>query len=126
MATNLRRKKENLRLAALGGGVIVSIIMTGGCINKGRAETISDADIAAMIEIHCASCHAENPAHPAYIAPASDLVLDSLDAVLENADSVYLQTVDSDIMPLGNETGMSNDERAALGAWIDARLGRAP
>ena len=37
---------------------------------------------------------------------------------------IYEQSVISDIMPLGNETGMTEAERAQLGAWI-ARHGGA-
>ena len=33
---------------------------------------------------------------------------------------VKQMAVDSDVMPLGNMTGMTDEERATLGAWIEA------
>ncbi len=48
------------------------------------------------------------------------LDLTSPEAIQLNAPRILQQAVDSDIMPLGNETGMTEEERAALGAWIRA------
>jgi uncharacterized membrane protein len=36
------------------------------------------------------------------------------------ADAIKAQAVDSNAMPLGNVTGMTNEEREQLGAWIDS------
>lgn len=36
---------------------------------------------------------------------------------------IRAQAVDADIMPLGNETRMTAEERARLGAWLDQAQG---
>ncbi|WDI30169.1 hypothetical protein PUV54_09375 [Hyphococcus flavus] len=83
------------------------------------SEIIDDDVIAAMMERHCVSCHAANPSDPIYQYPAGGLSLETLDGVRNFAWEIRLQTVDSDLMPLGNTTGMTDSERKTLGAWLD-------
>ena len=37
------------------------------------------------------------------------------------AQQIYMQTVQNRAMPLGNQTGMTDDERDALGRWVNGR-----
>ena len=37
------------------------------------------------------------------------------------AQQIYIQTVQNRAMPLGNQTGMTEDEREALGRWVNAQ-----
>jgi uncharacterized membrane protein len=93
--------------------------MSVACAHLAAAEDgVSDGDIESLIETHCVSCHAAAPTHPAYIAPAGQFILESLDDLRANGQAVSLSAVESDLMPLGNETGMTDDERALLGAWL--------
>ena len=39
------------------------------------------------------------------------------------APLIKMQAIDSEVMPLGNETGMTREERDTLGAWIAANGG---
>ena len=113
------------RLSAASAAIFVLAAMTtlatpsGSGARAAAAQTVSDGEINAIVETHCSACHAATPTHPAFSTPQGDLILESLDDVRANADSILLQTVESDIMPLGNETGMTGDERAALGAWLE-------
>jgi len=45
-------------------------------------------------------------------------VLDNLDAVRRHSEQVMAQSVTSQAMPLGNASGMTDSERAALGQWL--------
>ena len=45
-------------------------------------------------------------------------MLDSIEQIKGYKDRIYLQSVASHIMPLGNSTGMTQDERDLLGRWI--------
>ena len=35
------------------------------------------------------------------------------------AQQIYMQTVQNRAMPLGNQTGMTEDERETLGRWVN-------
>lgn len=99
--------------------VVASINPSGVSAIAAQPNAVGDDQIIAIIETHCNACHAATPTHPAFSTPQGGLILESLDDVRDNADAIMLQTVQSDIMPLGNETGMSDEERALLGAWLE-------
>jgi len=82
--------------------------------------TVGFAEAEAIIDRHCVSCHAAEPAHPAFTEAPMGLRLDRPDFIRRYAPRIKAQTVDSQAMPLGNESGMTAAERAALGRWISA------
>ncbi len=55
-----------------------------------------------------------------FTAPPAGVILATLDDLARHRDAVRRQAVDATTMPLGNMTGMTPDERAALGAWLAA------
>ena len=72
----------------------------------------------AIVEIHCAACHSATPTHAAFSTAPAGLMFDSIDEIKRYKDRIYIQSVASHIMPLGNSTGMTQDERDLLGLWI--------
>ena len=55
------------------------------------------------------------------IRPPKDVVLETIADLRRNAPGVMAQAVQGKAMPLGNETGMTDAERAALGAFLAQR-----
>ena len=45
---------------------------------------------------------------------------DTAEGLKQRAPLIYQRVVETHAMPLGNETGMTDQERAELGAWIKA------
>ena len=45
---------------------------------------------------------------------------DTVEETEAQAEAIKAQAVDSNAMPLGNVTGMTDEEREQLGAWIDS------
>jgi uncharacterized membrane protein len=84
------------------------------------AGDLTDADVLALSQRHCVPCHADNPTHPAFDKPPRDIVLETLADIRRNAAAIKEQVVEGRSMPLGNETDMSDEEREALGRWLDA------
>ena len=80
----------------------------------------ADADVLAILDAHCVMCHADRPTHDGFEAPPADIRLETLAELRRYADRVVAQAVRGEAMPLGNETGMTSEDRAALGAWIAA------
>jgi uncharacterized membrane protein len=81
---------------------------------------VSFARVQVIVGRHCVMCHAATPAHAGFSAPPAGLRLDSPAAIVQAAPRIYPMAVTSQTMPLGNETGMTSQERAELGAWIRA------
>lgn len=76
----------------------------------------------AIVKTHCASCHAANPTHISFDEAPGGVMLENLAQIKTASDQIMAQSVLAQIMPLGNETGMTEDERAELGAWIRAGM----
>jgi uncharacterized membrane protein len=82
--------------------------------------TITDAEALAMVRGHCVACHAAKPAHPAFDKPPNGVTLETIADLRKYASRIYAQTVQNKAMPLGNQTHMTDAERAALGRWLKA------
>jgi uncharacterized membrane protein len=78
----------------------------------GRVQTI--------VATRCGECHSQHPTNAAFSSPPAGVVFDSPEQIVAAADAIEEQAVRLKAMPLGNLTGMTEAERAELGAWIDA------
>jgi len=75
------------------------------------------ADAHAIVVERCASCHANAPAHPGFSAPPVGIVFESERDTLAQAAAIHQQAVVTKAMPLGNLTGITDEERATLDRW---------
>ena len=83
-----------------------------------HAAGISDAEALAIVQRHCVMCHAAKPTHESFQEAPNGVVLESVADMKKHATVIYAQTVQSRAMPLGNQTGMTDDERLALARWL--------
>ena len=84
------------------------------------AEVPSFAKVSTIIEARCTACHSATPRYEGITAPPLGVVFDTPGDITSQAARIQAQAVASDAMPLGNVTGMTEAERAALAAWIAA------
>ena len=84
------------------------------------ASNYTYAEIQPLLEKHCTECHAAKPSHAEFTAPPLGLVLTDYDHASAAAPKIKAMAVDSEVMPLGNISGMTKEEREKLGAWIAA------
>ncbi|MFN2460011.1 MAG: urate hydroxylase PuuD [Candidatus Velthaea sp.] len=115
--THARRYVPALLAAAavLIVGVAVALAPHGGALQAGSATFATAGPIVAQ---RCAVCHAANPTQPGFSAPPQGVMLDTPERIAAMAQRIDEQAVRTRAMPLGNITGMTDDERATLGAWI--------
>jgi uncharacterized membrane protein len=107
-------------LAALGlvAALVLTAPKTGTIVSGG----VSDAEVVAITTKHCIMCHSEKPTHEAFTEPPKGVTLGTAADIARFAPLIKLQAIDTDAMPLGNETGITDAERATLGAWISKHL----
>jgi uncharacterized membrane protein len=84
------------------------------------ADEVSFVQADAIVQRHCVMCHAAVPTHAGIAAPPAGVLLDTPEHMARFAPRIYDMAVATKAMPLGNETGMTDAERARLGAWIRA------
>jgi uncharacterized membrane protein len=105
----------SLPVAALG--LVAALVMTAPRDFSG-AGTVADADVLKVTQTHCVMCHAAAPTHEGFSEAPKEVRLETVADLKRYADLIMAQAVQSDAMPLGNETGMTDAERQTLGAWI--------
>lgn len=93
------------------------IMAASGALAAGAA---SDSAALTIVRKHCVACHAAKPTHPAFAEAPNGVALETIADLKKYAPRIYVQTVQNRAMPLGNKTGMTEDERAALGRWLKA------
>jgi len=71
-----------------------------------------------VIEQRCTVCHSANPSSPMFSSAPAGVMFDTPEQIRQQAAKIHAQTVASQIMPLGNITQMTQEERDLLGAWI--------
>ena len=87
---------------------------------RSGSDDVSFRDVKAIVDARCVACHAEKPRQEGIAVAPKGVVLESPAQIAQNAAAIRQQAVASHAMPLGNLTNMTDDERARLGAWIDA------
>lgn len=79
---------------------------------------IAFSEVQGIVIARCAGCHAAVPSYPGFIVAPKGIVLDSADTIFGYKEQIYQQSVVTKAMPIGNLTGMTDDERATIGAWL--------
>jgi uncharacterized membrane protein len=66
-------------------------------------------------------CHARKPTHESFKEAPKNVMLESVGELRKYAPLILTQTVQNKAMPLGNQTAMTDEERAKIGQWIAAQ-----
>ncbi len=92
----------------------------GGPAGVGDAgdESVSFERVHQIVVARCVSCHSANPSHELFDAPPAGAAFDTPEEIRARAEKIYQMTVATKVMPLGNWTGMTDEERRVLGRWI--------
>lgn len=85
-----------------------------------QTTEVSPSMAMAVLATHCTACHAANPSHDGFDEAPGGVMLEEIADIRAHASKVLAQAVLSKAMPLGNETEMTQEERAQLGAWLRA------
>ncbi|MBL9216314.1 MAG: urate hydroxylase PuuD [Opitutaceae bacterium] len=74
--------------------------------------------VRAIVGQHCIACHSPQPTFPGYAQPQAGVLLHTPADLVLNAPRLYQQVAVTRLMPLGNLTHMTDQERAVLAAWV--------
>ncbi|MDJ0906255.1 MAG: urate hydroxylase PuuD [Woeseiaceae bacterium] len=83
-------------------------------------EAVAFEDVQAVIAHRCTNCHAVQPAHPAFPAAPGGVVLETGEQILAEAQRIHQQTVLTRVMPIGNLTNITEEERELIDRWYQA------
>jgi uncharacterized membrane protein len=84
-----------------------------------QASGVDFNKVHSVIKERCAVCHSANPTSPLFSAAPAGVMFDTPQEIQQLAPRIQAQAVISQVMPLGNITQMTQQERDLIGAWID-------
>ncbi len=116
---NIRHLKKALWMlptALFGFIMIVMVTMPAKQAALDSANQISTAQIMPIIEQRCMSCHQTKPTQAGFASAPAGLAYNVAGALENNADKVNNQVMQK-IMPLGNLTQMTEEERQQVNRW---------
>ncbi|QIG49682.1 urate hydroxylase PuuD [Nordella sp. HKS 07] len=108
-------------LPVIFGALAAALWLTEPAQRIGEGLVVSDAEVQAITVKHCVMCHAVKPVHAGFKEAPKGVALETLDELRRYATQIETQAVRNKSMPLGNETAMTDEDRAKLGAWIAAQ-----
>ena len=122
---NLRNKKEFnvwiLPSAAVGMICLMLYVSFPKLTDNNqhyKSEEVSFNEIKNIIKYRCGVCHQNYPTFDGFDDPPLGIVLETAEDMLKNIDGIKAQALDSDIMPPGNITGITESERNKIRTWI--------
>ena len=77
-------------------------------------------DVRRVIEARCTTCHSATPTHPGFGAAPGGVELDTDAQIVAEALRIHQQTVVTRVMPIGNLTNITEDERELIDRWFRA------
>ncbi|MBT9243489.1 urate hydroxylase PuuD [Vibrio splendidus] len=80
---------------------------------------VSFETINKVIQERCSVCHSSTPSHAAFAAAPAGVMFDTPEEIKANVPRIVAQTVTTKVMPLGNMTQMTDEERALIGTWVE-------
>jgi uncharacterized membrane protein len=123
---NLRNRGRNvLAVPALALAILVAIAVviapsptTPMAGPSGAIAGASFAQVHGIVQARCVPCHSATPTNPMTSVPAAGIAFDSPRDIATWAPRIYERAVVTRAMPLGNVTGMTDEERDVLARWF--------
>jgi uncharacterized membrane protein len=103
--------------AAVGVVVLAVLIAPHQTVTT---QSVTFADAQSVITRRCVPCHSAHPTQQGFPEAPNGVMFDTPDQIKSRADQIYDQAVVTKNMPFGNLTGITQDERDVLAAWVQA------
>ena len=116
----VNRHKGSASLLPIGLAALI-LAMIAVAIAPRPHETddagVSLVEMRKIIDARCMTCHSATPTHPSFPVAPLGIAFDNDEQIVNDADRIYQQTVLTRVMPIGNLTGMTDEERQVVDAW---------
>lgn len=86
---------------------------------ESHSKGVTFEEINEVIQVRCSVCHSATPTHAAFAVAPAGVVLDTAEEIKTNVPRIMAQSVQTKVMPLGNLTQMTDEERALIGTWVE-------
>lgn len=104
--------------AAAAGMVALAFVSAPQSMTTTGADTVAFSQVQQVISQRCSSCHSATPTNPGFASAPAGVIMDEPSQIQQLAARIHAQSVATQVMPLGNITGMTVEERALIGSWV--------
>jgi uncharacterized membrane protein len=118
---NLRHQGRDVRRVAAGvivGGAVLVIVLAPQPQGAAGLTAADFPAVAKVFEARCVTCHSSHPTYPGIVAAPKGVMFDTQAEIVANAHRAYEQVTVTKAMPLGNATGITDEERDLIGRWV--------
>ncbi|MBS1734699.1 MAG: urate hydroxylase PuuD [Bacteroidetes bacterium] len=98
----------------LGAAFITAPDKPGSCKSE-----VSFAEVNAIIQKRCISCHSSKPTDDVYTAAPNGVMYDTPEQIANLKDKIMQRVVITKTMPQNNKTNITQKERDLIRCWID-------
>ena len=116
---NLRHQGRDIR-QTVGAAAAIAVVLAVGLaprdIGPGGMTAADFPRVQQVFQARCVTCHSIHPT--LVVAAPKGVLFDTQQELVANARRAYEQVVVTKAMPLGNVTGMTEEERDLVGRWV--------
>lgn len=84
-----------------------------------KCNEISFAEVNAIVQQRCVSCHSSKPTDNVYTAPPNGVKYDTPQEIVAKKDLIMQRVVVTKTMPQNNKTNMTPEERDIIRCWLE-------
>ena len=109
-------------LASLAGVALLTQPGLGLRPMAGRAPGPAPAfsEVQAIVQVRCGTCHSRTPSAAGFASAPAGVMFDDPESIRRLAMRIYQRAVVTHTMPIANVTGITDEERAVLGRWVES------
>ncbi len=120
---NLREKKqESGWVLPLSAAVLLGVAFvtapTAAPATAATAAPVRMQQVYGIVQARCVQCHSSNPTDDVFKTAPNGVKYDSPADVIRLKDKIMQRVVITKTMPQNNKTGITQEERDLIGAWI--------
>ena len=116
------REQGRLSVWIMPASVIVLLAVayvTAPLPSTTKCKEVSFAEVNAIIQQRCISCHSSKPTDNVYTAPPNGVKYDTPLEIVAKKDLIMQRVVITKTMPQNNKTNMTLEERDLIRCWIE-------
>jgi uncharacterized membrane protein len=117
----VQRHKGQANPAMLAYGLIMLALAAVLALPRPAADVgppASFAEVQPVIQARCVPCHSAKPTQEGFAAPPKGVILETPEQIRARASTINLQVWISRVMPPGNLTHISDEERRLIARWF--------
>jgi uncharacterized membrane protein len=116
------REQGRLSVWVLPVSVIILLAvayMTAPQLSTTKCKEVSFAEVNAIVQQRCISCHSSKPTDDVYTAPPNGVKYDTPLEIAAKKDLIMQRVVVTKTMPQNNKTNMTPEERDLIRCWLE-------